>query len=157
MAGHGGRRVTSEFVLADGEGHDRRRGRVEAGGSDRAGEGNRRIPHHAREDHVGLRRRDRRRGGRKIGGAEGHIRLAGEFRPQAGELIPDDLVDAPRPDVVGSHEKEAAGLEGVEAPLHRRRDLLVRSGSGVDDAGRLLEPLIGHRVDEQMVGGLDNR
>ena len=148
-AGRGG-----QFVLADREGHDGRGVGADARRPQAAGEGEPRIAGHGGQDHVGLGGRDP--GHRRLdgGAAERDVGLADDRGADALEMVGDDRVDAARPDVVGSHEEELPRPEHVVAPLHRRRDLLVGCGSRVDDVGRLLDALVGHWIDEQVVGGL---
>jgi hypothetical protein len=126
-------------------------GRAEGPGERQGG-----IAHDAAQDHVGLGGHDRPDDRIHVGAAEGHVLDPRHLGADAREMVLDDGVDTARPDVVRAHEEEATGAEHVVAPLHGRRDLLVGGGARVDDVGRLLEPLVGHRVDEQMVGGLDD-
>jgi hypothetical protein len=146
----------AQLVLGDADRHHRRLLRGDSGGLQSLVEGNVGRPDDGAEDDVGLGGPDLVDDVLHLRAAEEDVLLAHLLDAHRLELIRDDCVDAVRPHVIRAHQEEAPA-EVVDAPLHRRRDLLVRRGARVDDVGRDLEALVRHRVDQQVIVLLHHR
>ena len=95
-------------------------------------------------------------GGVDVGAAQQDVLLADHLAAQRLHVVADDRVRHVRKHVIGADQKDAPP-DRVERPLHGRDDLLVRRGARVDDVGRRLQPLVLHRIEEQVVVLLDDR
>ncbi len=146
----------TELLLTDAERNHRRRLGRNPGSAQPLIEGQVGVAHHGAEDQVWVGLLDAIDRSRHVAATEENVFLAHQFCAERLDLVLHDGVDAVRPDIVGPDEENTMA-QIVDAPLNGGSDLLIRSGTRVNDVRRLLQALVRHGIDEQMRQPFENR
>ena len=149
-------RQFSQFILADAHGDDRNFFGLDTGLLQRLVKRDVRIADDRAQNNVRLRLDNFFDGTLNVRASEKNVFLAHKLRAERGQFVLDDSVDAVRPDVILSDEKNPFP-DGVITPFDRRNDLLVRRRAGVNDIRRFLQTFVRHRINQQMIVTLDDR
>ncbi len=82
-----------------------------------------------------------------VGNADRHVAIGQRLTAGVEDQVAGDATDLPPPDVVGPHQV-AAAAEAREGPAQQWKQVLVRTGVGVDHVLGGLETLVGARVPQ---------